>query len=191
MKLRLILIPLFLFGMLFLKAQNGKYDIVLFGNEIGTGTTVVTNNSGKTSYTLETKAKATVMFKERTSYTKINMTYAGKVLESCNLKREKDGEWQDVKITYENGKHFYTENGVKKAVARPITFTSTQLFFKEPVGVSEIYVERLNIFTPIQKEEEGLYKTVIDGGDNYYRYENGVLVEFRLKKGVNIYMNRL
>ena len=91
----------------------------------------------------------------------------------------------------ENGKHYYSLDGNKVPVAKPVTFTSTQLFFKEPVGVSEIYVERLNIFTPIEKKEEGLYKTVVDGSDNYYRYENGAMVEFRMKNVVNVYMNKL
>lgn len=173
-------------------AQTLNYDIVLFGNTIGNGKgTSSKTQSGTLNYKLVTQAKANVMFKERTSYTDIEMEYKGEVLQSCKLKREKDGEWQDIKIVLENGKHYFLENGKKIAVAKPVTFTSTQLFFKEPVGVKEIYIERLNMFAPLVKEADGLYKTVIEGGDNYYRYENGVMVEFRLKKGVNVYMNKV
>lgn len=173
-------------------AQNGKYSIVLFGSTIGNGVAQVSKLSdGQLSYKLKTEAKAKVFFKERTSMTDIDLRFKGNVLHSCTLKRENDGEFQDIQITLENGKYYFTENGKKQSVAKPINFTTTQLFFKEPVGVKEVYVERLNIFAEIVEEEKGLYKTVIEGGDNYYRYENGVLVEFRLKKGVNVYMYRV
>ncbi|MEZ4977813.1 MAG: DUF6134 family protein [Chitinophagales bacterium] len=173
-------------------AQNTKYSIVLFGNTIGNGVAQVAKLAdGQTSYKLKTEAKAKVFFKERTSMTDIDLRFKGNVLHSCVLKRENDGEYQDIKITLENGKYYFTENGKRQAVSKAINFTTTQLFFKEPVGVKEVYVERLNIFAEIVEEEKGLYKTIIDGGDNYYRYENGVLVEFRLKKGVNVYMYRV
>lgn len=192
MKIKFLLFSLMLGLSAIAFGQSAKYDIILFGNSIGNGTSSVSKTSaGNLSYKLVTTASANVMFKERTSHSDIEMEYNGDVLQSCKMKREKDGEWQDIKITYENGKHYFVENGKKYTVVKPVTFTSTQLFFKEPIGVKEIYIERLNVFTPIVKESEGLYKTVIDGGDNYYRYEKGVMVEFRLKKGVNIYMNKV
>lgn len=189
--MRLVFFLIF-FNAFALSAQTSKYNIVLFGSTIGSGTGVQSKTAtGANKYKLVTKAVADVMFKERTSSTDIELVYNGNTLESCNLKRESDGEWQYVTISYENGKHYFTENGKKTAVSKPITFTTTLLFFKEPIGVKEVYVERLNIFSPIVKVEEGLYKTVIEGGDNYYKYKNGVLIEFRLKKGINVYMNRL
>lgn len=105
--------------------------------------------------------------------------------------REKDGDIQEVEIVYEGGRHYYIENEKKLPVQKRITYTTTRLFFEEPVGVDEVYVERLNVFVPIQYEGDGVYKTVIEGGDNYYHYENGILVEFRLKKGINIYMKKV
>lgn len=175
-----------------LLAQTSKYDIVLFGNSIGLGQgTAYKSANGNLNYKLNTKASANVLFKERTSSTDIEMEYKGNVLQSCKYKKEKDGEWQDIKIILENGKHYFIENGKKTPTAKQITFTSTQLFFQEPIGVKEIYVERLNIFSPIEKQSDGTYKTEIEGGDNYYRYENGVMVEFRLKKGINVYINKV
>lgn len=192
MKIKSLILSLLLGFVSISLCQSSKYDIVLFGNTIGTGSANVSKTtSGNLYYKLVTSASANVMFKERTSHTDIEMEYKGNVLQSCKLKREKDGEWEDIKIVLENGKHYFILDGKKTSVTKPVTFTSTQLFFKEPVGIKEIYIERLNIFAPIQKESEGLYKTVIEGGDNYYRYENGVMVEFRLKKGVNVYMNKV
>lgn len=173
-------------------AQSSEYDIVLFGKSIGDGEAVSKQiANGKTQYKLFTKAEANVMFKKRTSMTDIDLSYDGKTLTSCKLDREKDGELQHIEIIYENGKHYFIEDGKKQAVKKPITYTTTQLFFEEPIGVKEVYVERLNIFAPLEYEGDGVYKTVVDGGDNYYRYENGVLVELRIKKGVNIYMNKV
>lgn len=190
--LKHLFILIFLLSSFTLEAQRHQYEIVLFGNAIGNGNASRTiSSNGVLNYQLKTKASAHVMFKDRTSQSDIDMQYKGDLLHSCKLKREKDGVWQDIEIVYENGTHYFIENGVKEKVSKPITFTTTQLFFEEPVGVAEIYVERLNIFAPIIKKDEGLYKTVIEGGDNYYRYENGVMVEYRLKKGVNIYINKV
>lgn len=185
---------LFLALLLFtsIAAQNYKYDIVLFNDVIGAGTATQTKNSdGSITYTLKTNAKAKVMFKERTSTSDINMVFKSGVLSNCKLKREKDGEWQNVELKYENGSHFFIENGVKKQVEKPINFTTTQFFFKEPVGIKEVYVERLNVFVPIIKEDGNIYRTDIDGGANFYKYENGVLVEFRMKNVINVYMNKV
>jgi len=192
MKIKFVLFSLMLSFSSVTIGQSSKYDIVLFGNSIGSGTSSSSKTSaGNLNYKLVTSASANVLFKERTSHSDIEMEYKGDVLQSCKMKREKDGEWQDIKITYENGKHYFVENGKKYTISKPVTFTSTQLFFKEPIGVKEIYIERLNVFTPIVKEAEGVYKTVIDGGDNYYKYEKGVMVEFRLKKGISVFINKV
>jgi len=173
-------------------AQSFEYDIILFGKSIGKGEASVKQiGAGQVQYNLYTQAEANVMFKNRTSLTDINLSYDANTLTSCSLMREKDGNIQEVEIVYEGGRHYYIENEKRLPVQKRITYTTTRLFFEEPVGVSEVYVERLNVFVPIEYEGDGVYKTVIEGGDNYYHYENGILVEFRLKKGVNIYMKKV
>ena len=173
-------------------AQSFEYDIILFGKSIGKGEASVKQiDAGQVQYNLYTQAEANVMFKKRTSLTDINLSYDANTLTSCNLMREKDGDIQEVEIVYKGGRHYYIENEKRLPVQKRITYTTTRLFFEEPVGVSEVYVERLNVFVPIEYEGDGVYKTVIEGGDNYYHYENGILVEFRLKKGVNIYMKKV
>ena len=183
---------IFVLAVLNVSAQSFEYDIILFGKSIGKGEASVKQIAGgQVQYKLYTQAEANVMFKNRTSLTDINLSYDTKTLTSCNLMREKDGDIQEVEIVYEGGRHYYIENEKKLPVQKHITYTTTRLFFEEPVGVDEVYVERLNVFVPIQYEGDGVYKTVIEGGDNYYHYENGILVEFRLKKGVNIYMKKV
>ncbi len=173
------------------QAQNYKYDIVLFNDVIGTGTANQSkNNDGSINYVLKTQAKAKVMFKERTSTSDISLNFKNNVLTSGKLKREKDGEWQDVELKYENGKHYFVEGGTKKQVIKPIQFTTTQFFFTEPIGLKEVYVERLNEFVPIVKDGS-TYVTEIEGGTNFYTYKNGVLVEFRMKNVINVYMNKV
>lgn len=174
-----------------LNAQDFKYNIVLFNDVIGEGIAKQSKNSdGSLNYILKTNAKAKVMFKERTNTSDISMVYKNNILASCKMKREKDGEWQNIELKYEDGKHYFIEDGSKKLVSKPIQFTSTQFFFKEPVGVNEVYIERLNEFVPIVKSGN-VYKTVADGGTNFYTYENGKLVEFRMKNVINVYMYKV
>ena len=105
MKIRLLFIA-FLF-LTVAQAQNHKYDIVLFNDVIGDGSAVQTKKAdGSVNYAFKTSAKAKVMFKERTSTSDINLVYKGNVLASGKLKNEKDGEWKNVELKYENGKHY-------------------------------------------------------------------------------------
>ena len=192
MKIKFLLFSLLLCVSSMAISQSLNYDIILFGNSIGNGKGAVSKTtSGNLNYKLVTSASAKVIFKEHTSSLDIELEYKGDILQNCKLRREENGEWRDIKIVLENGKHYFVENGKKSPITKPVTFTSTQLFFKEPIGIKEIYIERLNIFTPLVKESTGLYKTAFEGGDNFYRYVNGVMVEFRMKKGINVYMNKV
>lgn len=172
-----------------LHAQSYKYNIVLLGKEIGYGNgKVIKDSNGATTYSLVTHAEAKVMFKDKVNDTDIKITRKDGVLQKCLLHKVEDGEVQHVEINYENGKHYYIENGKKTVITKPIKFTTTELFYKEPKGITEVFVERLNVFVPIKKVEEGLYLTEIDGANNYYKYKDGKMVEFHLKKVINVYM---
>jgi len=176
---------------LLIKAQTYQYDIVLFDDVIGVGTAEKkVNSDGSYNLELQTKAKAKVMFKERSSANEVSILLKNNQLIECKYQKESNGEVQDVKITFENGKYYHTDNGVTKVVEKPIKYTTTHFFFEEPVNVTEVYVERMNEFVPIVKEGN-VYKTEVDGGSNYYTYENGVLVEFRMKNVINVYMNKV
>ncbi|MCD8528724.1 MAG: hypothetical protein LRY27_01815 [Chitinophagales bacterium] len=187
-----IAILLFLFISHSLTAQSYKYTIQLLGKEIGTGNGSKTvGNNGATIYSLKTHAEAKVMFKDKVNDTSIKVVSKNGLLQSCVLDKTEDGVKQHVEIKYENGKHYYYENGKKTAVPKLIKYTTTEMFYKEPKGISEVFVERLNVFVPIVKVEEGLYKTEIDGASNYYKYKNGEMIEFHLKKIINVYMYKV
>lgn len=186
----LIIISLLSYHLLY--SQSAQYEIVLFNDVIGKGDVRKTQlDQGITQLHLVSEAKAKVMFKERYSLTDVTIKMKDGIVIECTLIRKKEDEQQNVEIITENGTQFYIENGQKNKIAKSITYTTTHFFFQEPIGVKYAYVERLNEFVPIENLGNGLYKTKVDGADNYYQYKNGVLVEFRMKKGVNVYMNKV
>lgn len=169
-------------------AQKQQYDIILFGNVIGKGDMNRTLTNGVEKIDLTTNAKAKVMFKDKTNHTDMDIVMKNGVLESLYQVKIDDGVKQIIKVSTESGKQYFYVDGKKSAVVKPVKYTTTHLFFVEPVNVKEAYVERFNIFVPIQKVSEDTYKTTVDGADNFYTYKNGKLVEYKMKNFVNVYM---
>jgi hypothetical protein len=168
-----------------------KYDIILFGKSIGQGIAKKSVASdGTIHYSLHTKAKAKVMFKDRTSEVDVKLT-CGKdlLLKSGTLMREKDGEIQNYSFKHVNGKYLIDNDGKTVEQSQPIRYTTTHFFFEEPKNIKEAWVERLQIFVPIEKVDEHTYASKVDGGTNYYTYKNGKLVEFKTKQTITVYMN--
>lgn len=187
-----LLTALFISMSVFSSTHVAEYEIVLFGKNIGKGTAKkIVKADGTVHYYLYTKANAKVMMKERTNMSEINLYYKNNVLQNGTLKKEKDGEWQNVDYKYNGNKYIITNDGKTIEETKPIKYTTTSFFFEEPKNITEAYVERLQIFVPINKESEGVYSTKVDGGTNYYTYKNGKLVEFKTKQGITIYMNLL
>lgn len=178
----------FLFISLLSFAQKQQYDIILFGNVIGKGNFSRNYSNGVEKIDLVTDAKAKVMFKDKTNYTDMDIIMKNGVLESLYQVKIDDGVKQIIKVNNEGGKQYFYIDNKKSLVAKPIKYTTTHLFFEEPINIKEAYVERLNIFVPITKVSGNTYKTVVDGADNYYTYENGKLIEYKMKNIVNVYM---
>ncbi len=187
-----LFILLLLLSITNLYAQKSTFSIVLLNKEIGIGNGYEKKVGNGKLYHFDTVAEATVLFKKIKQKTDIDLEFDDKgFLKYCKLNREKNNEKQNVEIKSENGKLLFINNGEKSLIEKPIRCTATMLLFKEPVGLKEVFIERLNIFVPIENKGNGLYKVIVEGGDNYYQYENGVLVEYRLKKIVNVKMSRI
>jgi len=168
-----------------------KYDIILFGKSIGQGIAKkIVNADGSIQYTLHTKAKAKVMFKDRTNEIDVRLN-CGKdnIVKSGTLKREKDGELQNISFKHANGKYTIDNDGKIVEETKPIRYTTTHFFFEEPKNIKEAWVERLQTFVPIEKIDEHTYASKVDGGTNYYTYKDGKMVEFKTKQTITVYMN--
>lgn len=173
--------------------QTDNYEIQVLNKIVGNGTAVKsTNGDGSTSYQIKSSASAKIFFKQYTLVTDLKMSYKNGKMTSLTFDKTYNGEQEFIEIKYEGSQYyFYDKNGNKKDVEKDIKFTSTEMFFKEPVGISEVYVERINAFAPIENLGDGKYKTKVDGNVNFYTYENGELVEFKIKALVNVYMNKI
>jgi hypothetical protein len=175
---------------LFSIAQAISYDIVIFGNVIGEAQAQRQNlEDGSIRYSFKSNAKAKVFFRDRTSQADVSIIYKNDKLKSATCKIERDGDWQFIQMERVNDIYKIDNDGEELIEENPIKFSSTMLFFIEPVGVQKIWIERLSDYASIEKVDIHKYKMKVDGKYNFYTYENGKLVEFMNKNIVNVYMH--
>ena len=63
-----------------------------------------------------------------------------------------------------------------RSIPREITFTSTHLFFTEPIGQTELFSETLGTMVPVSQKSPGVYRLLLPDGDwSDYYYRNGIL----------------
>lgn len=171
-----------------LSAQTMVYDIVLFGNTIGTATVERSLQGRRAEYRMMSSAETTVMFKTHTSSADIRLVFEDDVLHEGTVVRERDGERTDVSITRQGKRYTVLRNGERVEQDEAIDLVSTQFFFEEPAGQQRVYVEKLGEWVDIEPQGDGVYITHVDGARNTYHYQAGRMVELEMKKGVRIYM---
>ena len=102
--------------------------------------------------------------------------------------RKKNNEVQELTYAWNGSQYDIKDNGKDVVINREISFCTTNFFISEPIGISEVFVERFNYFVPVESLGNHQYLTKVDGGTNLYTYKNGVLQSVKSTKGVSIYM---
>ena len=169
-------------------AQTNTYDIILFNKVIGETSAQRVKVYGVETYTLKSDAEATVMFKEQTSSDNIKVVVKQGALESCSMIKTKNGVTDKYSVTKGEGSYSFSKNDESRNVDGAIDFTTTELFFEEPVNRDRVFVERLGEWVEIEHLGDHEYRTKVDGSNNFYTYKDGKMVEMRIKNVVNIYM---
>lgn len=191
MKKHLYLFSISIFGFLtILNAQIRHYDIVLFGDIIGEISTQKKNISA-TEYELSytSKAEAEVFFTQTKTFTQAKILFKNNFLNTGYIIRKKNSDVQEINLHWDNIKYVITENGKEMNDNEKIYFCTTNFFFKEPINIHRVYVERLLKYVEIEHLGNNQYLTKVDGGSNLYTYKNGILQNLKSKKGISIYMN--
>jgi hypothetical protein len=130
------------------------------------------------TYTLESNIKTKLILKfnihgkERSIYKRGKLVYSS-VYRKLNNKVKIDQE-----VVLMDNQYFIKSTGnVKLEKEKPIDFNLVKLFFIEPIGIKEVYCDKLKRYVPIEKMASHRYK-VIFNKDNYsiFNYENGVCI---------------
>ena len=165
--------------------QSFKYEVILMNKKIGDMSVTKTNSTSGERYILNSESTAKILFIKQSSKVNFDVLYNRGALVKSLYISEKDDENVRTQVHKADNLYKVNSNNALTHVKENIGFSSIMLYFKEPVGVTKIFIEREGGFLPIQKTGAGQYEyTLADGTKNTYRYQNGVLHEIEIRRGV-------
>lgn len=175
-----------------LSAQNLQYEVILMNKKIGDMSVTKTNSEHGDRYILNSESMAKVLFIKQSSKVNFDVLYnSGGLVKSLYISEKKDDNIT-TKVHKEDLLYKVNSNNTLSNFKENIAFSSILLYFKEPVGVSRIFIERLGAFLPLKKTGTGQYEYLQpDGTTSIYRYKAGVLHEIELKRGIgSVYIRK-
>ena len=101
------------------------------------------------------------------------------ILEQAAVTRTLNGRAKlDNLLKLEGNKYVTIKGNPEVSIQKPIVNTVASIYFKEPVGITEIFSEVYLRFITLKKLSASTYNTSLpDGGTMTYTYSNGMLTE--------------
>lgn len=166
-------------------AQKLQYEIFLMGKKIGDVSLSKSHGEHGERYLMSSESSAKVLFVKQDSKVNFDVLYkGGSMIKSLYISEKKDDNIT-TKVNKENSIYKVLYNDKPSHVKEHISFSSILLYFKEPVGVNKVFVERIGDFLPLKKTAAGEYEYLQpDGTRSIYRYHQGKLKEIELKRSM-------
>ena len=168
-----------------LYAQERVYDQYIRNSKVGILMVSNSNDSGSGLKTISVESEVEVnllLLKAQIDYWG-TAKFKDAVLQSAEVKVLRDGDLNQIAVTQKKRNRYQIEkDGEKKWIHEPqIRFTSMMLYIQEPVGIDRVYAEADGIFNNLIYRGSGKYELILQGSrNNFYYYENGVLVRAKL-----------
>ncbi|MCO5229816.1 MAG: hypothetical protein M9958_01540 [Chitinophagales bacterium] len=178
----------YLFFLVFLSitfgnAQQHDFDVILMNKKIGEMSVSKIHSGSSERYSLNSETSAKVLFIKQDSKVNFNVVYNGGALVESFYKSEKKDDNIITKVLKEGSLYKVNNNNQQSLVKDVIGFSSILMYFKEPIGITKVFVERFGGFLPLKKTAPNQYEySQPDGTTSIYRYVQGVLKEIELKR---------
>ncbi len=164
-------------------SQKKSFDIVLLGNVIGETVVVKTEDgTGQCNYRLKSVSHAKVLFTNRSSDMEFDATYLSGKLYNSLCKVITNGTSVITEIIKDAQGYLIKKEAEISRVTQPITFSSMELYFSEPIHQKQVFSERMGVFAAFAKTAPGEYTNKINDVTNIYRYRDGSLYEVEIRK---------
>jgi hypothetical protein len=181
--IRACIISLFLLIALIGSAQKRSFDIVLLGNVIGETVVVKTEDGiGNYNYKLKSNSRAKILFTERSSDMEFDVKYLSGKLYTSLCRVFTNGTLAITEIAKDAQGYLIKKEAEVLRIAQPITFSSMELYFSEPISQKQVFSERMGVFAAFTKTAPGEYMNKINDVTNIYRYRDGALYEVEIRK---------
>lgn len=131
------------------------------------------------------ESQAKIFFVKRTSSIHYDVLYQNGVLVKSSYDSQRDDGSTITEVLKDGDEYQVVHNGNSFKLKEDVHFSSVMLYYKEPVGISEIFVERIGKFLPLKKLSNGEYSYhQPDDTIGIFRYQNGKLLEVQLKRKI-------
>lgn len=184
MTLRFGLLSLLLSFALVVVGQESRFKIFKGDSEVGSIQAFRSTYAGRTSYVIVSHAEIQMIWKQvvrTTMYAEYEEGMLKKCLSTVNL----NGNMRDSSM-------LSTQKGEKWAYVHPRSsyrlnctnnWTTSRMYYEEPVGQSRILVESVLQECPIRQTAPGRYEVILPNKDrNRYTYVNGRLMEVHVDR---------
>ena len=159
--------------------QNLTYTVYVSGSKRGTLHAQLIRSNDK-SYKIRLETNIHFPFTNVLSLIQVNYTTSG--LESASsFKKINNHVNEQISLQKTNGGYILTNDaGQKNRIITQIPFSVGRLYHHEPLGMKELFSERLGAFVPIKNLREGEYELIQpDGKRNVFVYRYGICTEMR------------
>jgi hypothetical protein len=163
--------------------RTAKYELRVFGMNIGTFT-VTQETTGAEIKTLGvTQVKVKLLFTYRIKYVQ-NSLYRNGILQYSHVETIKNDELNsDTWLKKQADSYLLVNEKDTTTIDNAINYSGSLLYFYEPLEVPEMYKERTGELNFIKQTGDHTYVSTDQDGKtaNEYEYKNGVLTHARLK----------
>ena len=188
-RLSILLTTVFAFLVVNSTAQVQYYDILKGKEKLGEikAEKKVTNTT--TTFTVVSKAVFSVIF-EYVRETDMTIKYVNDEFFYSDSKQIMDGKIKEHHVTQKQTDGYYlctqpADEDERFVLKSKINFTTSMMYFKEPVGQTHIFAESFHTLCPLKLISPGIYEMTLPGDKiNHYVYKNGVLQEVRVFRSI-------
>ena len=163
--------------------QTHTYDIYKGSDRIGEILVTKRTKGSKTTYEANSNSEFRIIFSNEME-TRLSADYENNELVSCNSKNTLNGKIRSHARMKKEGDvyHFFKHPAEKyQKREKPIRNSTVQLYFTEPLNITDVYSENYLENCPLKALGNHTYELVLPGGKiNHYIYKNGKLEEIKV-----------
>ncbi len=178
---------LFIFFVATMTAQasvrTAKYELRVFGMNIGTFTVNQETIGNEIKTTGITDVKVKVIFTYHIKYVQ-NSLYRNGILEQSHVETIKNDELNsDTWLKKQSNSYLLVNENDSTTINDEIRYSGSLLYFYEPQKVSSMYKERTGERNTLKQTGDHSYSSTDGDGKtaNEYEYKNGILTHAKLK----------
>lgn len=167
-------------------AQAGTFGIWKGEERVGSVFIQRMTVGGRTKYAMTSLSNVHVVWPQEIR-TSVTADYENGELVTCRSSLHVNDALRD-------SSHMWTWEGMKKAYVHPgrssvqdsvTTWTTSRMYYEEPLGQKHVYVESVLVHCPLERIGEGLYRLTLPNGHvNRYVYKQGVLHEVHVDRAL-------